>query len=157
MQQPRPQLTSIFGEHEARALLGLTNALVMFGGSKDVAFNQEVSDLVGKVRVGRATWNTGHRGGRTYSAEDIPVLTGAEIRQIKERHALVVSENGKPVMARLHRCIDGKAGQRLLGDQAMLREQIGGHRRATISPEARTTAALAAARQHGLIATEYDR
>ena len=31
------QLTAIFGEHEARALLGLTNVLVVFGGSKDVA------------------------------------------------------------------------------------------------------------------------
>ena len=151
------QLAAIFGEQEARALVGLTNVLVWFGGSKDVSFNQEVSDLVGKVRVGRATWNTGHRGGRTYSAEDIPVLTGSEIRQIKERHALVISENGKPVMARLHRCIDGKPGKRLLADQAMLREQIGGHRRSTITPEARATAALAAARQHGLIAAEYDR
>ena len=53
--QTRPQLTSIFGEHEARALLGLTNTLVMFGGSKDVAFNQEISDLLGPVRIGRVT------------------------------------------------------------------------------------------------------
>ena len=155
--QTRAQLDSIFGQQEARAVLGLTNNLVLFGGSKDVAFNQEVSDLLGKVRVGRATWNTGHRGGRTYSAEDIPVLTGSEIRQIKERHALVISENGKPVMARLHRCIDGKPGKRLLANQAMLRDQIGGHRRATITPEASVAAALAAARQHGLIAAEYDR
>ncbi len=137
-------------------MLGLTNNLVLFGGSKDVAFNQEVCDLVGKVRVGRATWNTGHRGGRTYSAEDIPVLTGSEIRQIKERHALVISENGKPIMARLHRCIDGKAGRRLLADQTVLREQIGRHRGAAITPEARTTSALAAARQHGLIGHEDD-
>ena len=111
---------------------------------------------LGRGRVGRATWNTGHRGGRTYSAEDIPVLTGSEIRQIKERHALVISENGKPIMARLHRCIDGHAGKRLLDDQAMLRDQIAGHRRATITPEARATAALVAARQHGLISAEYD-
>ena len=33
--QTRPQLTSIFGEHEARTLLGLTNNLILFGGSKD--------------------------------------------------------------------------------------------------------------------------
>lgn len=155
--QTRAQLDSIFGQQEARAVLGLTNNLVLFGGSKDVAFNQEVSDLVGKVRVGRATWNTGHRGGRTHSAEDIPILTGSEIRQIKERHALVISENGKPIMARLHRCIDGRTGKRLLADQARLREQTTGHRRATIPPEARATAALAAARQHGLLAPEYDR
>ncbi len=84
------------------------------------------------------------------------MLTGSEIRQIKERHALVISENGKPIMARLHRCIDGRAGKQLLVEQATLREKIGGHRRVTITPEARTTAALAAARQHGLMVQEYD-
>ena len=77
--QTRPQLTSIFGEHEARALLGLTNTLVMFGGSKDVAFNQEISDLLGNTRVSRKNWQTGKMDGRTYSGEDIPILTGAEL------------------------------------------------------------------------------
>ncbi len=53
--QTRAQLTQIFGDHQARAVLGLTNTLVMFGGSKDVAFNQEISDLLGPVRVARTT------------------------------------------------------------------------------------------------------
>ena len=92
--QAWPQLTSIFGEAEARTLLGLTNNLIVFGGSKDVAFNREISDLMGNVRVSRSTWQTGSRHGRTYSGEDIPILTGAEIRQLQERHALVLAENG---------------------------------------------------------------
>ena len=41
------QLASIFGEQEARALFGLTNVAVIFGGSKDASFNKEVSDLLG--------------------------------------------------------------------------------------------------------------
>ncbi|HPU02725.1 MAG TPA: TraM recognition domain-containing protein, partial [Rhodoglobus sp.] len=36
--QAWPQLAAIFGEQEARTLVGLTNNLVVFGGSKDVAF-----------------------------------------------------------------------------------------------------------------------
>ncbi len=48
------QLAAVFGEQEARALFGLTNVLVMFGGSKDGAFNQEISDLVGQTRVSRS-------------------------------------------------------------------------------------------------------
>ncbi|MCC6496512.1 MAG: TraM recognition domain-containing protein, partial [Propionibacteriaceae bacterium] len=44
------QLAGIYGDTDARALLGLTNVLVMFGGSKDVGFNKEVSDLVGTTR-----------------------------------------------------------------------------------------------------------
>lgn len=50
----------------SKALFGLTNVIVVFGGSKDVAFNQEISDLVGTVRVPRTTWQTG-RGGRSIS------------------------------------------------------------------------------------------
>jgi hypothetical protein len=49
------QLAAVFGEQEARALFGLTNVLVMFGGSKDGAFNQEISDLVGQTRVSRTS------------------------------------------------------------------------------------------------------
>ena len=115
--QTRAQLTQIFGDHEARAVLGLTNTLVMFGGSKDVAFNQEISDLLGPVRVARTTWQTG-RTGRSVTGEDIPILTGAEIRQLPERRALVVAEHGKPIIAKLTRCIDGRAGRRLLANQA---------------------------------------
>ena len=115
--QTRAQLTQIFGDHEARAVLGLTNTLVMFGGSKDVAFNQEISDLLGPVRVARTTWQTG-RTGRSVTGEDIPILTGAEIRQLPERRALVVAEHGKPIIATLTRCIDGRRGRRLLANQS---------------------------------------
>lgn len=144
------QLAAIFGEQEARSLFGLTNVLVMFGGSKDVAFNQEISDLVGTVRVVRTTWQTGQRGGRSTSGEDIPILRPEEIRQLKERRGLVVAENGKPIIAKLNRCIDGKAGARLRADQEELRNQLTAARRKVITPEARTTAALVEARRRGL-------
>ena len=83
----------------------------MFGGSKDVAFNKEISDLIGTVRVARTTWQTG-RTRRTASAhgDDMPDPAAREVRQLPERHALVIAENGKPIIARLHRCIDGKTG-----------------------------------------------
>jgi type IV secretion system protein VirD4 len=59
------QLAAVFGEHQARALFGLTNVLVMFGGSKDGAFNQEISDLAG----------------RTFSGDDIAIIRPEEIRR----------------------------------------------------------------------------
>jgi type IV secretion system protein VirD4 len=46
-------------------LFGLTNVLVMFGGSKDGGLNQEISDLVGQTRVSRTNWQTGTVAGRT--------------------------------------------------------------------------------------------
>jgi type IV secretion system protein VirD4 len=147
--QAWPQLTSIFGEAEARTLLGLTNNLIVFGGSKDVAFNREISDLMGNVRISRSTWQTGTRHGRTYSGEDIPILTGAEIRQLKERHALVLAENGAPIIAKLDRCVDGRAGRRLLAEQASLRQQVQ-DRSGEVSPQARGAAALVEARRRGL-------
>jgi len=145
------QLAAIFGETEARALFGLTNVLVMFGGSKDVAFNQEISDLVGTVRVARTSWQSGQMGGRTTSGEDIPILRPEEIRQLKERHALVVAENGKPIIARLTRCIDGKLGAQLLSQQEQVRSRLSDARRMVVTPEARTTAALVEAKRRGLI------
>jgi type IV secretion system protein VirD4 len=152
--QTRPQLTSLLGEHESRALFGLTNVLVMFGGSKDVAFNQEISDLLGTVRIGRSSYQTGGHYGRnrTMSGDDIPILRPEEVRRLPERQALVIAENGKPIIAKLHRCLEGRDGERLHAEQRALRERLTtGDRRLTITPEARTAAALAESRRLGLL------
>jgi type IV secretion system protein VirD4 len=143
------QLAAIFGEQEARALVGLTNVLVWFGGSKDVAFNQEVSDLVGRVRVPRSSWQTSGGRGRTITSEEIPILRPEEIRQLPEGQALVVAENARPIIARLHRCIDGRKGRRLLDQQRELRENLARNRDRVRDAEARTVAALVEARLHG--------
>jgi type IV secretion system protein VirD4 len=148
------QLAAIFGEYQARALFGLTNVLVMFGGSKDGAFNQEISDLVGQVRVPRRTWQTGTMAGRTFSGDDIPILRPEEIRQLQERQALVLAENGKPIIARLARCIDGKAGRRLLADQKQLRARQAEGRLRLLTDGGRAAAALAEARHRGIAAEQ---
>jgi len=106
-----------FRENDARALFGLINTLIMFGGSKDVAYNQEISDLVGTVRVARTSRQSGQMGGRTTSGEDIPIQRPEEIRQLEEQHAPVIAENGKPIIAKLNRCNNGSAGNRLLAGQ----------------------------------------
>jgi len=148
------QLAAVFGELEARALFGLTNVLVMFGGSKDGAFNQEISDLVGRVRVTRRTWQTGAKAGRTFSGEDIAILRPEEVRQLQERYALVLAENGKPIIARLARCIDGKAGRRLLADQKRLRAQLAEKCLEVPAAADRSAAALAEAQHRGIAADQ---
>ena len=90
------------------------------------------------------------RAGRSVTGEDIPILTGAEVRQLKERHALVVAENGKPLVARLTRCIDGKPGHALLDAQRQTRDRLAATQDTQIAPQARATAALVEARRHGL-------
>jgi len=72
------QLAGIFGEYQDRALFGLTNVLVLFGGSKDGAFNQEISDMVGQVLVARRTWQTGARAGRTFP---VKILRSCALRR----------------------------------------------------------------------------
>jgi type IV secretion system protein VirD4 len=148
------QLAAIFGEHQARALFGLTNVLVLFGGSKDGAFNQEISDLVGQVRVARRTWQTGAKAGRTFSGDDIAILRPEEIRQLPERQALVLAENGKPIIARLARCIDGKAGRRLVARQHQLRARLAERSLGMPTAEARAATALAEARHRGIAAEQ---
>jgi type IV secretion system protein VirD4 len=145
------QLATVYGEQDARALLGLTNVLVLFGGSKDVAFNKEISDLIGTVRVSRTTWQHGKNGGRTTTGEDIPILRPEEVRQLPEKHALVVPENGRPILAKLHRCIEGRPGRALLAEQAAARDQVASARGQRLTDTARTDAALAAARRAALV------
>ncbi|MEA5119430.1 MAG: TraM recognition domain-containing protein, partial [Propionicimonas sp.] len=65
------QLAAIFGDTEARALYGLTNVVIVFGGGKDIGFNKEISDLVGTTRVPRTAWQSGRGGGRSTSGDDM--------------------------------------------------------------------------------------
>jgi type IV secretion system protein VirD4 len=145
------QLAALFGDTEARAIFGLTNVLALFGGSKDAAFNKEISDLVGTTRVARTTWQLGQRGGRSASGDDMLILRPEEIRQLPERHALIVAENTRPIIAKLHRCIDGKPGQSLLAQKARVRRRVAAHHASQPSQDARAIAALAAARKHALV------
>jgi len=145
------QLAALFGDTEARAIFGLTNVLALFGGSKDVGFNKEVSDLVGTTRVARTSWQLGSRGGRTASGEDMSILRPEEIRQLPERQALVIAENTPPILAELRRCIDGKPGRALLDQQRTARDQLSERRRREPGDGARAVAALAAARKHSLL------
>ena len=127
------QLAAIFGEQDARALFALTNVLVVFGGSKDPQFNREVADLIGTVRITRTSWQTGTMAGRTVSGDDIDILRPEEIRRLPERQALVIAENGRPIIARLHRCIDGRGGRILLAEQQHLRQQLAERARRVVS------------------------
>jgi len=126
--------------------------LVMFGGSKDGAFNQEISDLVGQIRVSRTSWQTGAMAGRTFSGEDIAIIRPEEIRRLGERRALVIAENGRPIIARLSRCIDRRKGAELLAGQAGLRARLADRHSAAITAEARAAAALVEARRRGIAA-----
>ncbi|WP_375426496.1 type IV secretory system conjugative DNA transfer family protein [uncultured Friedmanniella sp.] len=147
------QLAAIFGEQDARALFGLTNVAIIFGGSKDASFNRELSELIGTVRVARSSWQMRGGGGRTVSGETVPILRPEQIRELPERQALVLAENGRPIIAQLDRCIEGRKGRLLLASQRAARRRLS---------EARHTAEtsgegdpLAAARRLGL--TPHDR
>jgi type IV secretion system protein VirD4 len=90
--------------------------------------------------------------GRTFSGEDIAIIRPEEIRRLPERHALVIAENGKPIITRLSRCIDGRKEARLLAGQQHLRAELAERHNAAPTAEARATAALVDARRRGIAA-----
>jgi type IV secretion system protein VirD4 len=87
--------------------------------------------------------------GRTIFSEEIPILRPEEIRQLPDKQALVVAENARPIIARLHRCIEGRDGQRLLAQQRALRDKLADSRDSVGDIETRTAAALVEAQRHG--------
>ena len=132
-------------------MFGLTNIIVVFGGGKDGQFYREISELIGTARIARTTYSRGRSGwGRTTSGEDVPILRPEEIRQLPERQALVVAENARPLIARVHRCIDGKPGKELLAGQDAARRRVSAARHAEIDIAERTRTAVATARRLAL-------
>ena len=141
----------IFGEQQARAIKDLTNSLIVFGGSKDSAFNREISDLLGTRRITRRNHQHGGHGSISTHGEDTPVIRPEQLRELPTRTALVVAENGKPILATLHRAIDGKPGKRLLAQQGVARRLIATSTDAhSMSAAERTAMAHSYARQLGL-------
>jgi type IV secretion system protein VirD4 len=119
------QLVLLYGEHEARALFGLTNVVIAFGGGKDGDFYRELSELIGRTRVRRSSYS--YRGAgwaRSTHGEDTPVLRPEEIRLLPPGRALVLAENAPPLIARLTRCLTGRRGAALLAAQAAARDRV---------------------------------
>ena len=73
---------------------------------------------------------------RSFDQRRVPILEPAELRRIEQRKALVLAEMYDPIVANLHRCIDGKRGKELLAAQKRAR-------RAARSPVAGPTAPAA--------------
>jgi type IV secretion system protein VirD4 len=71
---------------------------------------------------------------------------------VEEGHAPVLAENGKPIIARLTRCIDGNAGRRLLTDHRQLRAQLAENCLEMLAAEDRSAAAEAEARHRWIAA-----
>jgi type IV secretion system protein VirD4 len=119
------QLVISYGEDEARALFALTNTVVVFGGGKDGRFYTEVSDLLGTTRRRRTTYSSGRTGwGRSTVLEDEPVMRPEEIRQLRDRSALVLADSSRAIIAKLTRCVDGRAGRALLAARDEARGQL---------------------------------
>jgi bifunctional DNA-binding transcriptional regulator/antitoxin component of YhaV-PrlF toxin-antitoxin module len=83
----------------------------------------------------------------------IPALA-RRVRGMEEGHPLVFAENGKPIIARLTRCIDGKAGRRLLTDHRQLRAQLAENCLEVLAAEDRSAAAEAEARHRWIAADQ---
>ena len=88
--------------------------------------------------------------GRTVSGDDIDILRPEEVRRLPEGQALVIAENGRPILARLHRSIDGRTGRALLADQQRLRQQLAGRPAERLDPADLAATALDEARLRGL-------
>jgi len=126
------QFVVCYGEDEARTIYGLSNNLVVFGGGKDIRFYQELSDLIGSTSHTETRYSArGHElfgvMDRSYDQRRVPILEPAELRRIEQRKALVLAEMYDPIIANLHRCIDGKRGKALLAAQQRARLAARGH------------------------------
>ncbi|MEO9240342.1 MAG: TraM recognition domain-containing protein [Jatrophihabitantaceae bacterium] len=152
------QMVIQYGEDEAWALFGLTNVIAVFGRGKDMKLYEELSRLIGDIRVERITRSSGGRGGssRSRSSEDVPVLKPAAMRQIPAKRALIVADEAPPIIAALSRCVDGPAGQALLKQQQAVRATVEQARPATADIARTTEEAITWSRINGLSPT-HDR
>ncbi len=157
--QTWPQLITLFGPTGAAQLLGLTNTLITFGGGNNNDFNSQIADLIGvRQQVQRNYSGGGGRDSWSTTTHDVQTVRAEQIRAIPERQALVIADRSRPILADLHRCIDGARGRQLLANQDRRRSEL-----AAVAPggsyahrAALTDQALSYTRKHGLAAASGD-
>ena len=116
--QTWPQLVTLFGPNGAAQLLGLTNTLIVFGGGNNHEFNAQVADMIGvRQRTHRNYTGGGGRDSWSTTTQDVHAVRAEQIRAIPERRALVLTDRSRPILADLHRCIDGPRGGQLVDNQ----------------------------------------
>lgn len=140
MQNPR-QGVRIFGRDGWQEVWDLINCKVIFGGLSDVEFARDVVALLDQVAVTRRTTQRtglfdGGVGSDSIGTERIDVLTVGELRKIPEGQALVLYSRTPAFLVKLRRCIDGRAGKKLLQQQAALRDQVAAAYAASKAPAA---------------------
>ncbi|UUZ61842.1 TraG/TraD/VirD4 family protein [Nocardioides sp. B-3] len=99
---------------------------MVFGGGKDIRFYQELSDLIGSTthtETRYSSWSREWFGvmDRSFDQRRVPILEPAELRRIEQRKAPVLAEMYDPIIANLHRCIDGRRGKELPAAQRRAR------------------------------------
>jgi type IV secretion system protein VirD4 len=141
------QIANRYGESEARAMLGITGVLIIFGGGNDDRFNTEVSSLIGTAMIQRSSlaYGADHRRTISLSEQREAILQPHEIAQLPKERALILADVCPPIIARTPRAIDGRAGKRLLAEAAALRDTVNKTRGNEIDPAQRAAAALTVA------------
>lgn len=95
-----------WGSAEATELAAITSNLVVYGGCKDPTFLADMEKLCGQVKVARRSrsHSRGSHGGASVSIQETwePVLRSHQVGtlDVARGHALVLSENLPPVIAR---------------------------------------------------------
>ena len=116
--QTWPQLITLFGPNGAAELLGLTNTVIVFGGGNNHDFNAQIADMIGvRQRTDRNYTRGGGRDSWSTTTQDVPAVRAEQIRAIPERQALVLTDRSHPILADLHRSIDGPRGRQLMDNQ----------------------------------------
>jgi type IV secretion system protein VirD4 len=103
--QTRRQLYAAYGRDAAESVIALSNNLLIFGGGKDPDFYRDMAELLG---------DTATAGSRRLDPDYAPVVQRGELRRLRPGRAVLIAEDARGIKARLHRCIKGRDGKRLL-------------------------------------------
>jgi type IV secretory pathway TraG/TraD family ATPase VirD4 len=103
--QTRRQLYAAYGRDAAESVIALSNNLLIFGGGKDPDFYRDMAELLG---------DTATNASRRLDPDYAPVVQRGELRRLRPGRAVLIAEDARGIKARLHRCIKGRDGKRLL-------------------------------------------
>lgn len=98
--QSRAQLRQRWGDTGAAAILNNAATLMIFGGSRDPDDLQAYSTLTGERDEQVPTYDE-HRNVAGHSIRRVPVLTPAQIAQLKERRAVIINRGMPAAVGRV--------------------------------------------------------
>lgn len=97
--QSRSQAFRVWGQDGFKAMMESSNVVIYGGGIKDKQFLEEISAMIGEMRVERTSTSTGTQTNYSTSYERQSIMSIDDLQSLPSSHSVIMTSGNRPTLA----------------------------------------------------------